>query len=215
MNRPLPFRLVIKSLHISSTLTCLSSVSWLYIIFLQIVSYFQHCSAHICSTHFKISLPAHFQTSGSCFYIYHQHKTIQENILQMQIKPYLFIYCSQPLPRSFSTSTLLRWFILHILSALLSYSPHPLHPLIAPPSQSRLQVQVSTLCSTSKETNMCMLWCASNSFEHENKTYSEKYEWTSSLFLSEVSISALISHSCLHVQELHATHTHTHTICIH
>ena len=33
MNRRLPFRFVIKSLHISSILMCLSSVSWLYIIF--------------------------------------------------------------------------------------------------------------------------------------------------------------------------------------
>ena len=30
-----------------------------------------------------------------------------------------------------------------------------------------------------------------------------KYEWVSILLLSEVSISALPSHSCLHVQELH------------
>ena len=48
------------------------------------------------------------------------------------------------------------------------------------------------------------------------KTYSDKYEWASLLLLSEVSISALPSHSCLHVQELHTTqtdrqtHTHTH-----
>ena len=33
MNRRLPFKFVIKSLHISSILTCPSSVSWLYIIF--------------------------------------------------------------------------------------------------------------------------------------------------------------------------------------
>ena len=33
MNRHLPFRFVITSLHISSILTCPSSVSWLYIIF--------------------------------------------------------------------------------------------------------------------------------------------------------------------------------------
>ena len=50
-------------------------------------------------------------------------------------------------------------------------------------------------------------------FAHENKTYSEKYEWTSSLLLSEVSILAMPSHSCLHVQGLRTTHTdrHTHT----
>ena len=33
MNRLVPYRLVIKSLHISSTLTCPSSLSWVYIIF--------------------------------------------------------------------------------------------------------------------------------------------------------------------------------------
>ena len=33
MNRHLPFRFVITSLHLSSILTCPSSVSWLYIIF--------------------------------------------------------------------------------------------------------------------------------------------------------------------------------------
>ena len=58
-------------------------------------------------------------------------------------------------------------------------------------------------------------------FACEKKTYSEKYEWESLLLLSELSISALPSHSCLHVQELHTTqtdrqtdrhrHTHTHT----
>ena len=62
---------------------------------------------------------------------------------------------------------------------------------------------------------MCILWCVSNLFAHEKKTYSEKYEWASLLLLSELSISALPSHSCLH-EELHTTqtdrqtHTHTH-----
>ena len=63
----------------------------------------------------------------------------------------------------------------------------------------------------------CTRWeirCISNFFVHENKTYSEKYEWASLLLLSEVSISALPSNSCLHVQELYTTQTdrqtHTH-----
>ena len=57
--------------------------------------------------------------------------------------------------------------------------------------------------------HMCIiLWCVSS---FEKKTYSEKYEWESLLLLSELSISALPSHSCLRVQELHTTHTHTHT----
>ena len=62
--------------------------------------------------------------------------------------------------------------------------------------------------------HMCILWCVSS---FEKKTYSEKYEWESLLLLSELSISALPSHSCLCVQELHTTqtdrqtHTHTHT----
>ena len=45
---------------------------------------------------------------------------------------------------------------------------------------------------------MCILWCVSNFFAYEKKTYSEKYEWESLLLLSELSISALPSHSCLH-----------------
>ena len=59
-----------------------------------------------------------------------------------------------------------------------------------------------------------------NFFAYEKKTYSEKYEWASLLLLSELSISALSSHSCLHVQELHTTqtdsqtHTHTHNMYI-
>ena len=75
--------------------------------------------------------------------------------------------------RSFSASTLLCSLILHIHSAPLAHSPHPLHPLIdsirqrrknaheieSPytlhPHSSCLQVQVSEVCSTSKETNMC------------------------------------------------------------
>ena len=59
--------------------------------------------------------------------------------------------------------------------------------------------------------HMCILWCVSS---FKKKTYSEKYEWESLLLLSELSISALPSHSCLRVQELHTTqtdrHTHTH-----
>ena len=46
-----------------------------------------------------------------------------------------------------------------------------------------------------------------NFFAYEKKTYSEKNEWAYLLLLSELSISALPSHSCLHVQELHTTQT--------
>ena len=134
-------------------------------------------------------------------------------------------------------------------SSPLGHSPHPLHSTYSfststPPThnsirqrrimhlkQSPYQLQpqqflsssssfFSTLCSTSKETTMSILWYVSN----ENKSYSEKYEWASLLLLSEVSISTLPSHSCLHVQELHTTqtdkqtdrqtHTHTHNIYI-
>ena len=56
-------------------------------------------------------------------------------------------------------------------------------------------------------------------WRRENKTYSEKYEWTSSLLLSEVSISVLCPHIVVfmfknyipHRQTDRQTHTHTHT----
>ena len=87
----------------------------------------------------------------------------------------------------------------------MKLSPYQLHPQQFLPS-----VQVSIML------HMCILWCVSNFFAYEKKTYSEKYEWEPLLLLSELSISALPSHSCLHVQELHTTQTdtHTHTICI-
>ena len=47
--------------------------------------------------------------------------------------------------------------------------------------------------------HMCILLCVTSFFEYKKKTYSEKYEWESLLLLSELSISALPSHSCLHV----------------
>ena len=78
---------------------------------------------------------------------------------------------------SFSTSIPLRLLIFNIHSAPLAHSPHQFHPLIDSTRQRRknahetespyqlhphsscLQVQVSTLCYTSKKTSMCMLWC--------------------------------------------------------
>ena len=89
----------------------------------------------------------------------------------------------------------------------MKQSPYQLYPQEFLSSNSSFYIMLS-----SKETNMSILWCVSNFFAHEKKTYSEKYEWAS---LSELSISALASHSCLHVQELYTTqtdtHTHTHT----
>ena len=86
----------------------------------------------------------------------------------------------------------------------MKQSPYQLHP----------QQLLSSSCFYIM-LHMCILWCVSS---FEKKTYSEKYEWESLLLLSELSISALPSHSCLRVQELHTTHTHTHThthtICI-
>ena len=79
----------------------------------------------------------------------------------------------------------------------MKQSPYQLHPQQFLPSSSSFYIML----------HMCILWCVSS---FENKTYSEKYEWESLLLLSELSISVLSSHSCLHVQELH-THTHTHT----
>ena len=95
----------------------------------------------------------------------------------------------------------------------MKQSPYQLHPQQFLSSSSSFYIML----------HMCILWCVSNFFAYEKKTYSEKYEWESLLLLSELSISALPSHSCLHVQELHTTHrqtdrqtdtqtdTHTHT----
>ena len=127
------------------------------------------------------------------------------------------------------------------INILIRYSPHPLRSLIlhihsaahSPlhsnhsytvldnggkmhMKQSPYQLHPQQFLSSSSYIMLhtCILWCVSS---FEKKTYSEKYEWESLLLLSELSISALPSHSCLHVQELHTTqthtHTHTHTIC--
>ena len=82
----------------------------------------------------------------------------------------------------------------------MKQSPYQLHPQQFLSSSSSFYIML----------HMCILWCVSSFFACEKKTYSEKYEWESLLLLSELSISALPSHSCLHVQEPH-THTHTHT----
>ena len=79
----------------------------------------------------------------------------------------------------------------------MKQSPYQLHPQQFLPSSSSFYIML----------HMCILWCVSS---FEKKYYSEKYEWESLLLLSELSISVLPSHYCLHVQELH-THTHTHT----
>ena len=87
----------------------------------------------------------------------------------------------------------------------MKQSPYQLHPQQFLSSSSSFYIML----------HMCILWCISNFFAYEKKTYSEKYEWESLLLLSE--LSALPSHSCLHVQELHTTQTdrqtdtHTHT----
>ena len=90
IDKRLPFRLVIKSLHISSTLMCPSSVSWLIIFHMKTNLYkYLHLkslstiiktytvmlspSCQLLSTLFcshllhqsKFAPPAHFQTSGS------------------------------------------------------------------------------------------------------------------------------------------------------
>ena len=87
----------------------------------------------------------------------------------------------------------------------MKQSPYQLHPQQFLSSSSSFYIML----------HMCILWFVSSFFACEKKTYSEKYEWESLLLLSELSISALPSHFCLHVQELHTTqtetHTHTHT----
>ena len=80
----------------------------------------------------------------------------------------------------------------------MKQSPYQLHPQQFLSSSSNFYIML----------HMCILWCVSS---FEKKTYSDKYEWESLLLLSELSISALPSHSCLRVQELHTTQTHTHT----
>ena len=82
----------------------------------------------------------------------------------------------------------------------MKQSPYQLHPQQFLSSSSSFYIML----------HMCILWCVSNFFAYAKKTYSEKYEWASLLLLSELSISALPSHSCLHVQELH-TDRHRHT----
>ena len=79
----------------------------------------------------------------------------------------------------------------------MKQSPYQLHP----------QQFLSSSSSSYIMLHMCILWCVSSFFACKNKTYSEKYEWESLLLLSELSISALPSHSCLHDQELYITQT--------
>ena len=164
----------------------------------------------ICSTHSKFAPPAHFR-----------HQAHVSTFSSMQHKSIAFANTNKYPLQIFSTST------------PLAHSPHPLHPLIHSIRQRRKNAHETVFISASpstvpvfkfkflynaphQETNVCILRCVSNFFAHENKTCSEKYEWTSLLLLSEISISVLPSHSCLHVQELHTTqtdiHTHTHTL---
>ena len=120
------------------------------------------------------------------------------------------------------------------INIVIRYSPHPLRSLILhnhpaahsphhsthsytvldkggkmhmkqSPNQLHPQQFLSSSSSFYIMLHVCILGCVSSFFAYEKKN-----EWES-LF----SISALPSHSCLHVQELHTTqtdrHTHTHT----
>ena len=69
----------------------------------------------------------------------------------------------------------------------MKQSPYQLHPQQFLSSSSSFYIML----------HMCILWCVSNFFAYEKKTYSEKYEWESLLLLSELSISALLSHNIL------------------
>ena len=120
-------------------------------------------------------------------------------------------------------------------STPLAHSPHPLrcsfstslHPLIYSIRQRRENAHETVSKSASPSTvpvfKFKFLYYAPHVYImvcFKKETYSEKYEWESLLLLSELSISALPSHSCLHVHELYTTqtdrqtqtHTHTHTI---
>ena len=98
----------------------------------------------------------------------------------------------------------------------MKQAPYQLHPQQFLSSSSSFYI---TLHIIKRDKYVYNIMVFSNFFGHEKKTYSEKYEWASLLLLSELSISALPSHSCIHVQELHTTqtdrhthiHTHTHT----
>ena len=131
-------------------------------------------------------------------YINTKQKHINYFFCQTQIN-ILIRYSPHPLRCSFSTSLHpLIYSIRQRREMYMKQSPYQLHPQQFLSSSSSFYIML----------HMCILWCVSS---FEKKTYSEKYEWESSLLLSELSISALSSHSCLHVQELHITHTHTHT----
>ena len=49
----------------------------------------------------------------------------------------------------------------------MKQSPYQLHPQQFPSSSSSFYIML----------HMCILWCVSNFFAYEKKTYSEKYEW--------------------------------------
>ena len=153
--------------------------------------------------------------SGTSFYIINNTKQKHIREFFLANANILFRYCPHPL----------RSLILHIHSTHsytvldkgenmhMKQSPYQLHPQQFLSSSSSFYI---------------ILWCVSNFFAHENKSFAEKYKWASLLLLSEVSISPLLSHSCFHVQELHTTqtdrqtdrhththtYTHTHTLCI-
>ena len=80
----------------------------------------------------------------------------------------------------------------------MKQSPYQLH-------SSCLQVQVSILCST------CVYYGVFQTSLHMKRKLTLRNMRASLLLLSELSISALPSHSCLHVQELHTTDRQTDT----
>ena len=183
----------------------------------------------------QISFTRSFSGVRPMYLHYHQYKTknirvyFKKNVFVNASKSLiLFRYCPHPLCSLIlhNHSAPLAHSPIH--SAPLSHSPHPLHPLIDHIRQRRKKALLisSTLTvpvfkfkflhnAPHQKRQICV--CYVVFFAHENKNYSEIYVWTSSLLLSEVSILALPSHSCLHVQELHTTHTdrqthrHTHT----
>ena len=203
----------------------------------------------ICFTHSKFAPPVYFQTSGSCFYIIINTKQecISKKkffIRKLNIYPLQILSTSTPLVHSphplhsacsFSTSTPLRSLILHIHSAPLARSPHPLHPLTVLDKGEKMHMKSSLYISSTlivhvfkfKFLHYALLQkrqinvCYDVFFAHENKTYSEKYEWMSSLLLSQCSILALPSSSCSRItyhthrqtdrQTDRYTRTHTHT----
>ena len=100
----------------------------------------------------------------------------------------------------------------------MKQSPYQFHPQQFLSSSSSFYIML----------HMCILWCVSNFFAYEKKTYSEKYEWASYccyqnspyqlfphilvfMFKSYIPHRHTHTHTHTHTHNTTQTHTHTHT----